>query len=354
LSATLIFKRLAVLALATALAAPLMAQARDPSQAPPEAAFEAAMVSLKAGDVDKALPGLEQAAAHGVFLAQFYLARVFSDNAGSHTDHAKAYILYQRIADEFADIDPDDDQRAPFVAKSLTALAEYVRDGISEIGLEPQPDRATEYLQHAATFFNDPDAQFELAKLFLRAKSGEESEEDVKRAMHWLSVLTEQGHAPAQAFLADLYWRGEHVPPDRKRALALISVAVENAPASERVWIEDIYQNIFCGASTALRGDAASMASDWRRRFGRPNETIDYAGLAPLGVSTVRTCGNGEPVAAIAHGSAESSRGSISTSSLRAAEPGPTGTPAQGGAAPGGVIGIDLRQSDAGGSVASH
>jgi TPR repeat protein len=276
----------------------------------PQAAFEHGMGALKAGHVELALPALEHAASKGVFLAEFYLARLFADNSGTYTDHAKAYMLYQRIADEFADIDPDYDQRAPFVAKAFTALAGYLRSGIVEIGLRPNPHRAEEYLHHAATFFNDPDAQFELAKLYL---SGDVPE-NVKQAMHWLSVLTEKGHAGAQAFLADLYWRGKHVPQDKMRALALITVALEHAPAHERLWIEDIHQNIFCGSGEGIRKEADGLVASWRQLYGRrPSISIDRHGLAPLQLSPVRTCSNGEPVQA----SRPQQQNNISTSALR-------------------------------------
>ncbi len=272
------------------------------------------MGALKAGRIETALPALEHAAGKGLFLAEFYLARVFADNLGPVTDHAKAYMLYQRIADENADIDPDYDQRAPFVAKAFTALAGYLRQGLPEIGLRPSPHRAAEYLHHAATFFNDPDAQFELAKLYL---NGDDVPENAKQAMHWLSVLTEKGHAGAQAFLADLYWRGKHVPPDRRRALALITVALEHAPAHERIWIEDIHQNIFCGSTEDTRKDADGLVTSWRLKYGgRPAISIDRHGLTPLQFGAVRTCSNGEPVQA-----SRSARSGISTSALRKQEP---------------------------------
>ena len=83
-------------------------------------------------------------------------------------------------------------------------------------------------MKHAATFFNDEDAQFELAKLYL---TGEGIAPDPAQALHYLSVLTtERKHPGAQAFLADLYWRGGPVRRDPLTALALIAVAVENAP----------------------------------------------------------------------------------------------------------------------------
>src|SRR5690606_20316456 len=83
--------------------------ARREAFSSPEAAFEQAMAALRAGRVDRAFPALEHAAANGIFLAEFYLARLFADTMGPYTDHAKAYVLYQRLADQYADIDPDDD-----------------------------------------------------------------------------------------------------------------------------------------------------------------------------------------------------------------------------------------------------
>ena len=192
--------------------------------ASPQAAFEQGLGAYKSGYYEIAIPALEEAAAKGAelnkFFAEFYLARIYSDNASAVTDHAKAYLLFQKLADDNADADPDDGQRAPFVAKALTALAGYLRRGVKEIGVAPDPERAVDYLHHAATFFGDKDAQFELAKVYL---GGVGTPEDVKRGMHYLSVLTEEGYPGAQAFLADLLWRGRYVKKDERRALALIT-----------------------------------------------------------------------------------------------------------------------------------
>jgi TPR repeat protein len=267
--------------------------------ASPQAAFEQGLGAYKSGYYEIAIPALEEAATKGAelnkFFAEFYLARIYSDNAGALTDHAKAYMLFQKLADNNADADPDDGQRAPFVAKSLTALAGYLRHGVKEIGVTPDPERAIDYLHHAATFFGDKDAQFELAKVYL---SGNGTPEDVKRGMHYLSVLTEESYPGAQALLADLLWRGRHVKKDEKRALALISMAVENAPPHERIWIEDIYQNIFCGTSSGTRKQADGIVAVWRKMFSRPTSSSDRTsgGLAGREAQPQRACGNGEVV----------------------------------------------------------
>src|SRR5262245_9148882 len=59
--------------------------------ASPQAAFEQGLGAYKAGYYEIAIPALEEAAAKGPelnrFFAEFYLARIYSDNAGVLTNH---------------------------------------------------------------------------------------------------------------------------------------------------------------------------------------------------------------------------------------------------------------------------
>jgi len=284
------------LAVGLAVLAPAYAGAGTTPFSSVNEALRQGMSAFNGGYYEIAIPALEFAAAENEFMAEYYLARIYADNTGAHTDHSKAYTLFQRIADEHIDADPDDDPRAPYVGKSLTALAGYVLTGLPEIGLRPDPERAVFYLKNASTTFNDEDAQFELAKLQLR---GEGMETNIPLGKHWLSILSQNGHAGAQAFLADLLWRGRYMDADRPRALALISIAVENAPPQDRLWIEDIYQNIFCGAGEGIRRQATGIVADWGNRYGRKPEFRDRSGLGPLAGAPVRTCQNGEEVGPI-------------------------------------------------------
>jgi uncharacterized protein len=271
------------------------AYAGDVKYASPEAAFEQGLGAYKAGYYEIAVPALEEAAAKGSelnrFFAEFYLARIYSDNAGAFTNHAKAYLLFHKLGFENAHIDPEDGRRAPFVAKSLIALADYLQRGVKEAGVRADPERAFELLQHAATVFGDREARFELAKYFLSGSS-----EDVKRGMHFLSKLSEEGYPSAQALLADLFWRGKHVKKDERQALALITMAVENAPEHERIWIENTYQNIYCGSTQGTRKQADGIVATWRKFFARPAPQPP-ASRTELGeLQPQRTCGNGETV----------------------------------------------------------
>ena len=228
-----------------------------------------------------------------VFSSRYYLARIYADNNGAYTDHGKAYrLLYQFVSDH-AHIDPADYRKVPTVASALTRIARYVRDGIEEIAVQPDVHRAVEYFRHSATFFNNEDAQFELAKLRL---SGEGLRKSVPLALHWLALLSRKGHPGAQAFLADLTWRGKYTRQNPIKALALINVAIANAPMEDRVWIEDIHQNIFCGATQGTRQAVVGMVASWRTKYGRNSIMRESDSLSSLNATPVRTCANGEVV----------------------------------------------------------
>lgn len=259
----------------------------------PEAALRQGISAYNGGYPELAIPALEHAAAQNLFLGSYYLARLYSDANTPHTDHGKAYILFQKIANEHADVDPDHDARAPFVASALVALAKYVKGGLPEIGVRPNASLAGEYLHHAAVFFNDEDAQFELSKMQL---NGDGVRLDIARGRHWMAVLAKKGHAGAQAFLADLYWRGKFMSKDPVRALTLISVAVKNARSGDRIWIEDIYQSIFCGASEGVRKQATGMVAEWDNRYGRKPVLPGRSNLGAMDMPATRTCADGKPV----------------------------------------------------------
>lgn len=290
--------RYATVALAIAVGSGnVLAQGRDSLKfVSPQAALDQGLGAYRSGFHNLAEQALIFAAERGSLLGRYYLARLYADPAAPFTNHVKAYELFRAIVEEFAArIDVDDDPRARYVGKSLTALAGYVLRGLPEIALKPNPERAAGYLQEAATFFRDPDAQFELAKLYL---TGEGVEINHKQATSRLSTLAQAGHAGAQAFLADLYWRQKGgLQRDEGRALALITLAVENAPAHERIWIEEIYQSIFCGMAPGVRQQSEGLVASFRHRYAprAGSEPQDTIGSAPR---PLRSCSDGTPLPA--------------------------------------------------------
>lgn len=267
-------------------------------------ALKQGISAYNGGFYELAIPAFEALEQSKPQLARYYLARIYGDDEGAYTDHAKAFALYQELATELQDVDADDEELAPIAAKSLTAVSTYLRGAVPDAKVKTDVAAADRWLHRAALFFNDEDAQFELAKVLLRGEGPDvtlggvdDRWSKVENGRHWLSRLSRNGHSGAQAFLADLMWRGKYVDKDPATALTLIDVAVANAPASERVWIEDIYQNIFCNAGEGVRQQATGRVAEWRNRYGRqPERRINKSGLDDLTAEPIRTCANGEVV----------------------------------------------------------
>jgi hypothetical protein len=260
------------------------------------AAFERGVAAYNTGAYPAAVPALVEAAASGSetakFFAEYYLARIYSDTTSGQTDHAKAFMLYRKLADEYAEVDPDDDYRAPFVAKSLIMLAGYTKSGLRDLEITANPRKAASFLHHAALFFGDKEAQLELAKLYL---GGDRTPDDVRRGLHYLSTLSEQSYPAAQALLAEQLWIGEHVKVDQRRALALITMAAESAPPHDRIWIEETYHSMFCAASQGTRQEADGLTVRWRKMFAPPAAGLaDRQGLGAREQLPERQCSNGE------------------------------------------------------------
>lgn len=270
----------------------------------PDDAIRQGIAAFNGGYYELAVPALEAVAETNPAIGRFYLARIYSDNEGSYTDHVRAFELFRTLSTELENVDPDDETLAPIAAKSLTAFSRYLRSGLSEAKLKPDVREADRALQRAALTFNNEDAQFELAKVLLRGEGPDitlggqdDASSKIENGRHWLSRLSRAGHAGAQAFLADLLWRGKFVAKDQATALNLIDVAATNAPPHERVWIEDIYQNIFCNAGEGVRQQATGRVAEWHERYGRRIErAVDKNGLDDLAAEPVRTCANGEVV----------------------------------------------------------
>jgi uncharacterized protein len=280
-------------AVAMVCALPVAAKDRGVTFVSPEAALEQGVNAYRGGYVELAIPALRFAAARGEFFAQYLLAGILADTAGAHTDHGEAYRLLRQLVINNFNVDPDDDPRAPYVSRALLTFGEFLNRGVPELKLAPNPTMAFPYIEHAAKFFGNRDAKFLLAKMLLAADAGRR---DPGLALHFLSTLVQDGHAPAQAFLAEQYWRGAHVPKDSARALALAELAVKGAAPTDYLWIDEIYQNIYCGMNEPGRREARPLVQRWGQFFGFGGRQQEDRDRNSLDIVPTRTCGDGKLV----------------------------------------------------------
>ncbi len=238
---------------------PVAVGADDP---PPYAsateAYRQGASSMKAGKTAAALPALEYAAKRGVLGAELKLARIYSSGRDDVAeDDAKAFSYFQSIADQYADISPSN-PIAPYVGEAFEALGHYHLDGVPSIALPSNPAYAADLFRHAASYFGNADAQYDLARLYL---TGEGVEKNVGLAVNWLAMAAKKQHVASQATLGELLWRGSEVRQREARGLALITLAHENAKASgkEPKWIGDLYEEAFAKSDIVTRKEAAAL-----------------------------------------------------------------------------------------------
>ncbi len=245
----------------------------------PEDAYKAGRRAMKRGDYRSALAPLQSAADGGVFLAKFYLAELLSDTRHIFADPNRAYMFYSELIDRNPDVDPAYDYRARFVARAYVMKGRYLSGVLPIDGLQRSQSLARRLFGHAATYLDDPDAQFEFARMLLKGRGGARN---VRSGKHYLSTLSRKGHAAAQGYLAELFWHGDYVPKREDYALALSTLAVRNARRDDQIWIDELHHEISCQTSAQVHDKAEHLLVRWKKTHPPqriyPRETADALG----------------------------------------------------------------------------
>ncbi|WP_454813876.1 tetratricopeptide repeat protein [Labrys neptuniae] len=216
--------------------------ADDPS---PMQAFRNGTKAYKAGDLAGASQALEFAASKGHALAQWKLARMYSEGDGVPRDDKKAFDYYQAIVDAHGEDSPDTAQ-ARFVSSAIVALGSYYVSGIPN-EVKPNPRHATELFQYAATYFGDSDAQYNLGRIYLDGNTVQKR--DAITAGRWLRLAADKGHRQAQAVLGHLLLSASDMPRQGARGLMYLTLARDGANGERDQWIIDLYDDAFAKAT---------------------------------------------------------------------------------------------------------
>jgi uncharacterized protein len=239
-------------------------------------AYRQGIAAIKSGDTENGLTALGYAAERGVLGAQLKLARLYAAGNGVPKDDAKAFLFYEQIANQRADISPLSPV-AKYVAEAFVGLGQYYLDGIPAYGLRQDPERSADLFRHAASYFGDADAQYALARLYL---VGTGVDKNIGLAVNWLAQAAKKQQAAAQATLGELLWHGaEEVRPRPAKGLALILLAHANAKAEgkEPKWIEELYRQAQASADMATLKEAQNLMPE----LGGPAKEPAIAGATP-------------------------------------------------------------------------
>lgn len=227
---------------------------------PPTAgdAYRTAAEALKSGQKTQAVMSLQYAADHGHGFALWQLGRMYADGDGVARDDYRAFEYFQKFADSHADDNPAI-PRAQFVANAFVALGHYYLDGIPNSSVAASPDRAVRMFAHAASYFGDPEAQYQLAKLYL---DGTGVEHNPKRAVPWLVLAANKGHYQAQAVLGRILFNGEHGIRQRASGLMWLTIACDG-PGAKVPWIAQLRETAVQQASDDERAMAYIQLKRW-------------------------------------------------------------------------------------------
>ena len=231
---------------------------RWPWPSPGAGAAAAIKKAVPTATPDTSLTSLQYAAEGGHPVAQWKLGRMYANGDGVTQDDLRAFEYFSRIANAHAEDSPSAPQSA-IVANAFVALGRYYLNGIPNSTIKSDPERAREMFSYAASYFGNADAQYDLARLYLRGVGT--SRDDFRYGARWLGLAAQKGQHEAQALLGQMLFNGDQLPRQAARGLMWLTLARDGAP--DETWIKDSYNKAISKASEDDRAMALQMLEHW-------------------------------------------------------------------------------------------
>ena len=214
--------------------------------------------ALPAAPSVTSLSALQYAAEGGHPVAQWQLGRMYADGNGVAQNDLRAFDYFSRIANAHAEDSPSAPQ-ATIVANAFVALGRYYLGGIPNSKIKPDAERAREMFSYAASYFGNADAQYDLARLYLK---GIGAPRDSRYGARWLGLAAQKGQHQAQALLGQMLFNGDQLPRQAARGLMWLTLARDSAGPDE-TWIKESYAKAIAKASEDDRAMALQMLEHW-------------------------------------------------------------------------------------------
>jgi TPR repeat protein len=231
--------------------------------ATPTEAFRLGFNAYKQGDTTTAIEALTYAAEKGHAAAQWKLGRMYAEGDGLAKDDIKAFEMFSEIADGHADDNPAGSS-ARFVANAFVELGSYYREGIPNSAIKPDFGRARQMFAYAASYFGDPEAQLNLARMYYEGEGGDP---DPRQAVRWAKLAATKGNVRAQALLGHMLFEGEGVGREPVLGLMYLNVARDRSQGDDP-WIQRLQEQAFSVATETERRTALALSDDWMAKHG--------------------------------------------------------------------------------------
>ena len=213
---------------------------------------------LRGGDKMSPAISLQYAAENGNELALWQLGQMYAKGEGVPRDDYRAFEYFRKFADSNANAFPAS-QRARYVAAAFVSLGHYYLTGIPSSPVTASTELAQRMFTHAASYFGDPEAQYQLARLLLERK---DSEQDPKRAVQWLLLAANKRHFEAQAVLGRILFQGEVGRRQPASGLMWLIIAFDG-PGANVPWIAELHETAFKQANDKERAQALVLLERW-------------------------------------------------------------------------------------------
>ncbi len=214
---------------------------------------------------DELFAALEDAAEAGQPMAMWRLGIMYENGDGVEKDQVKAFGYFSRIANENANTPPKS-LEADIVAQSFVKVGDYYRDGLPDAGIKADTGRAHTLLLHAASYFGDADAQYQVGRLFFEKT---EMGSNPIQGARWLTLAARKGHAAAQARLGDILFNGKGIEAQQLEGLMWLNVAHEHAQGTVyETMVNELLNRAMSVATPELRTAALDAAESLSGRFG--------------------------------------------------------------------------------------
>ena len=222
--------------------------------------FSLGFAAYKRGETAEALDALQQAATLGHAGARWKLGQMYAEGDGVKENDFEAFKMFEEILQD-QDDDTASSPNAAYIASAVVALAGYFRSGIPGTPVASDPSQARQLYSHAASYFGDPEAQFELGRMLL---AGEGGRPNPRQAARWLQLAAKKGHAKAQALLGYLLFDGETISlrAEPARGLAMLTEAFRTAAPKDREWIRPLQEEAFSLSTEDDRRTALAYADE--------------------------------------------------------------------------------------------
>jgi len=240
-----------------------------PPAGPPLAPFDALRSGarmLREGQVNQGVLALQYAAERGQPGAIWKLGRIYADGDGVAKDQRRAFEYFRNLTRTHA-YDPPGTPHARFVADAFVTLGLFYLHGIPNSDIKAEPVVAHGMFRHAASYFGNPEAQYQVGRMYLE---GTGTAKDPVQAARWLRLASDAGQRNAQALLGSMLFRGTEV--SRQAALGLFWLTVAKDAAAKEGggpddrWITETYTSAFAQATEDERALALGYLEGWMQR----------------------------------------------------------------------------------------